>query len=283
MPQIIDLSMPIEPHPADPTFEGARLIDHETGGDHIWRALWMPQKAPLWKRLGGLWRYLRASRDANRHSFPGGKFLSNEILTLSVHCGTHLDAPYHFGPLCEGKPARRVHEVPLEWCFGHGVVLDLTHKGPGAAITVADLEDALARISYELQPLDIVLIRTDADRLWPRPEYFSAHAGMTAEATGWLVEHGIKVIGIDTNGFDLPFMQMVRAYLATKDSRVLWPAHMYGRSKEYFHMERLANLHRLPQSHGFHVACFPVAIRDAGAAWTRVVAIVEEKKNGSAA
>jgi kynurenine formamidase len=274
MPQIIDLSMPIEPHPRDPNFGEVKLTDHERGADQIWRALFMPPKAPLRKKLTGLWRYMRSSRTANRHSFPGGKFLSNEVYTISVHCGTHLDAPYHFGPICEGKPARRINEVPLEWCFGHGVVLDLTHKGFKAAITVSDLQDALARAEYELQPMDIVLIRTDSDKLWPRPEYFSAHPGMTEEATRWLVKCGIKVIGIDTNGFDLPFMEMVQAYLSTKNSQVLWPAHMYGRTREYIHMERLANLHCLPKSHGFQVACFPIAIRDAGAAWVRAVAIV---------
>lgn len=274
MPQIIDLSMPIEPHPRDPNFGGVRLTDHESGGDQIWRALFFPRKASLRKRLNGFLRYLRLRKSANRHSFPDGKFLSNEVYTLSVHCGAHFDAPYHFGPVCEGEPARRVHEVPLDWCFGHGVVLDLSHKGPKSAITVEDLQDALTHANYELQPKDIVLIRTDSDKLWPRPEYFSAHPGMTLEATRWLVEQGIKVIGIDTNGFDLPFMEMVQAYLSTKDSQALWPTHMYGRVREYFHMERLANLHRLPKSHGFQVACFPVAIRDAGASWVRAVAIV---------
>jgi kynurenine formamidase len=154
------------------------------------------------------------------------------------------------------------------------VVLDLTHKGLRSAITASDLQNALALMQYELQPMDIVLIRTDSDKLWPQPEYFSAHPGMTEEATQWLVERGIRVIGIDTNGFDLPFMEMVQTYLSTKNSQALWPAHMYGRTREYIHMERLANLDRLPRSHGFQVACFPVAIRDAGAAWVRAIAIV---------
>jgi kynurenine formamidase len=274
MPQIIDLSMHIEPNLADATFEGVRLTDHESGGDQIWRNLFMPSKARFRKKMCGFWRYRRARHTANRSSFPEGKFLSNEVYTLSVHCGTHLDAPYHFGPLCEGKPARRIHEVPLDWCFGNGVVLDLKHKERKAAITVTDLQGALAQMQYELQPMDIVLIRTDSDKLWPRPEYFSDHPGMSAEATRWLVEQGIKVMGIDANGFDLPFMEMVQTHLKTKNPQVLWPAHMYGRSREYLHMERLAHLDRLPKSHGFQIACFPVAVRDAGAAWVRAVAIV---------
>lgn len=274
MPQIIDLSLPIESHPGDPTFERVKLTDHETGADQIWRALFVPPKAPLRKKLTGLWRYWRASRTANRYCFPSGQFLSNEIYHISVHCGTHLDAPYHFGPWCEGKPARRIHEVPLEWCFGHGVVLDLSQKAPRTAISIADLQYALACIDYALQPMDIVLLRTDSDLLWPRPEYFSAHPGMTEEATHWLVEQGIKLIGIDTNGFDLPFLHMVQSYLVTNDAQLLWPAHMYGRRREYLHMERLANLRCLPRSHGFQIACFPIAVRDAGAAWVRAVAIV---------
>ena len=153
-------------------------------------------------------------------------------------------------------------------------MLDVTHKGRGQLITVADLQQALQQAQYELQPMDIVLIRTDTDILWPHREYFTDHPAMSVEATHWLVEQGIKVMGIDTNGFDLPFMQMINSYLRTKDPGVLWPTHIYGRQHEYLHMERLANLRRLPQAHSFQVACFPIAIRDAGAAWTRVVAIV---------
>lgn len=274
MPHLIDLSMPIEANPADATFEGARYVQHEPGGDLIWRALFFPPKASLWRRLTGYWRYWRNRNWANHRSFPDGMFLSNELYTISVHCGTHLDAPYHYGPQCEGQPARRIDEVPLEWCFGRGVVLDLTRKGRRELITIADLQQALKRAQYTLQPMDIVLIRTDTDKLWPSRAYFTDHPAMSVEATNWLVEQGIKVMGIDTNGFDLPFMEMVNAYQRTRDPAVLWPTHVYGRRHEYLHMERLANLSRLPQAHGFQVACFPIAVRAAGAAWVRVVAIV---------
>src|SRR5438552_1153527 len=274
MPQLIDLSLPIEANSADATFEHARYVRHKPGGDLIWRALFFPPKASFWQQLAGYRRYWRNRHWANRHSFPDDMFLSNEIYTISVHCGTHLDAPYHYGPLCEDKPARHIDAIPLEWCFGQGVVLDVTHKGRGQLITVADLQQALQQAQYELQPMDIVLIRTDTDILWPHREYFTDHPAMSVEATHWLVEQGIKVMGIDTNGFDLPFMQMINSYLRTKDPGVLWPTHIYGRQHEYLHMERLANLRRLPQAHSFQVACFPIAIRDAGAAWTRVVAIV---------
>src|SRR6185369_1973108 len=90
-----------------------------------------------------------------------------------THTGTHVDAPYHYGPTAEGKPARRIDEVPLEWCFAPGVVLDMRHKADGEFITPLDLQAALDRIGHRLQPLDIVLLHTGADKRLYGREYFA--------------------------------------------------------------------------------------------------------------
>ncbi|MFD1909292.1 cyclase family protein [Paenibacillus rhizoplanae] len=92
-----------------------------------------------------------------------------EMITASTHTGTHFDAPLHFGSRSEGEPAASIDEVPLEWCFGDGVVLDFTHIPAGEAIEEQDIVQALERIGYTLKPLDIVLIRTGADRHWGTP------------------------------------------------------------------------------------------------------------------
>jgi kynurenine formamidase len=87
-----------------------------------------------------------------------------EEVQAITHTGTHVDAPYHYGPTSEGKPARTIDQVPLEWCFAPGVVLDVRHKAAGDFITVADLQAALDRIHYQLRPLDMVLLHTGADK-----------------------------------------------------------------------------------------------------------------------
>ena len=99
--------------------------------------------------------------------------------------------------------------------------------------------------------------------------------GVTAEAIKWLLSCGIKVVGIDALGFDRPYPAMLKDFLTKKDKRVLWPAHFCGRNEEYAHIERLAKLDKLPKPFGFKVACFPVRIKDAGASFARVVAMVE--------
>src|ERR1700722_7697686 len=93
--------------------------------------------------------------------WPDGQVWNVEVVTLGTHSGTHVDAPIHYWPARSGH-ARTITEAPLPWCFGPGVPLDMPHKGAGDGITAADLEAELARIDYQLQPLDIVLVMTGA-------------------------------------------------------------------------------------------------------------------------
>ncbi len=198
-----------------------------------------------------------------------------ERVNAITHTGTHVDAPYHYGPRSEGRPARTIDEVPLEWCFAPGVVLDVRHLPAGAGITIDDLRAALTAIEYRLQPRDIVLLQTGADKRLGTPEYF-AHPGLGRDSTLWLVEQGVRVIGIDAYTLDRPFADMMADYRRTGDGRFIWPAHFAGITREYCQIEKLANLDRLPRPHGFHVSCLPVKIHRASAAWCRAVALVPD-------
>ena len=68
---------------------------------------------------------------------------------MGVHATTHIDAPWHYGPMSGGEPAQTIDEMPLERCIGPGVVLDLSHKADDDPITVADMEAALAKTGAE--------------------------------------------------------------------------------------------------------------------------------------
>ncbi|MEU6131749.1 cyclase family protein [Saccharopolyspora sp. NPDC047091] len=206
--------------------------------------------------------------------FPDGLAISNETVTLTTHTGTHMDAPLHYGPVSGGAPAKSIDQVPLEWCFGPGVRLDLRHVPPGDGITVEQVREALSACGHRLRAGDIVLLWTGADALWGTPEYLTEYPGLTGAATAYLVERGVRVIGIDAWGVDRPMRSMIADYRRTGDNGWLWPAHLYGREHEYAQLEKLANLGELPAPTGFSVACFPVAIAGAGAGWTRVVALL---------
>jgi len=208
--------------------------------------------------------------------FPEGKSQAWEEVTIATHIGTHLDAPWHFYPTSEGKPSKTIDKVPLDWCIGDGVILDLTHKKPKQLITKDDIDGALKKIHYTIKPYDIVLIRTDFDKKWGTKDYFESHPGMGRESTLHLLNQGIKIIGIDAFGFDRPFKAMGEDYRKTGNKDVLWPAHNVGKEKEYCHIERLANLDKVPVPYGFTVVVAPVVIEGASAGWIRAIAIVDK-------
>jgi kynurenine formamidase len=203
--------------------------------------------------------------------WPDGVALSAEIVTLSTHSGTHVDAPLHYGPAERGE-TRTIDEVPLEWCYGAGVLLDFTEHDRVAGITRPDVEAELARIGHTLKPLDIVLVMTGTDL--KEPGYESRHPGLRVDATEFLVDSGVKLIGIDAWGLDRPFELMVDD--ARAGSAQFWESHLLGRRKEYCQIERLANLDALPRPTGFIVSAFPFKLERASAGWARVVAIFDE-------
>lgn len=208
--------------------------------------------------------------------YSGGLGWAVEEVRAITHTGTHVDAPYHYAPTSEGRPARTIDQVPLEWCFAPGVVLDVRHKAAGEFITVSDLEAALGRIGYRLRPLDVVLLHTGADERLGTPDYF-AQPGLGREGVLWLVGQGVRVIGIDAYTLDRPFASMVADYRRTGDGRFIWPAHFAGIEREYCQIEKLANLGSIPRPHGFHISCLPVKIKGASAGWCRAVALVPEE------
>jgi arylformamidase len=102
---------------------------------------------------------------------------------MSAHSGTHVDAPRHFfdqGPGAEG--------LALEMLCGRARVIELTTR---KAITADDL--AQRDLSEDVR----VLIKTHNSRLWGSPEFHRDFIGVAESGAKYLVEHGIKVVGVD--------------------------------------------------------------------------------------
>ncbi|WP_298291739.1 cyclase family protein [Novosphingobium sp.] len=219
------------------------------------------------------------------HFFPGvtadqtpdgAGFAAAEVIRLTTHNGTHLDAPWHFHPTQDGgERALTIDEIPLEWCFQPGVKLDFRHLPDGHVVTAAEVEAELQRIGHELNPLDIVLVNTAAGMALGDPDYVSRGCGMGYEATLYLTSRGVRVTGTDAWSWDAPFVHTARKVAETGDTSLIWEGHKAGREIGYCHLEKLHNLEALP-ANGFTVSCFPHKIKGASAGWTRAVAIFED-------
>ncbi|MBW6494197.1 MAG: cyclase family protein [Burkholderiaceae bacterium] len=219
-----------------------------------------------------------------KEDLPDGEGWAVEMVNLTTHNGTHLDAPYHFHSTMDKalgakKPAITIDAVPLEWCFQPAVKLDFRHFADGYVVTAADVEAELARIDHCIEPLEIVVVNTRAGSRYGHPDYVAAGCGMGYEATMYLLERGVRLTGTDAWSWDAPFVHTAEKYRATHDAGLIWEGHKAGRDIGYCHLEKLRNLEALPTD-GFYISCFPHKIRGASAGWTRAVAIFDDALTG---
>ncbi len=254
MPTIIDLSKLIQYQKNDPFYMKVKI------------------KHKPHPKSRFLIRFIGLPKRLFPRGWPG--WADDMITQMGVHSTTHLDAPWHFGPTVNGEKAKTIDEVPLEWCYGEGIVLDMTHKEDNDPITVQDIEADLQKSGAQITEGTIVLVRTDCDRFQGQADFPAKGPGVTAEATEWLIDRGVKVMGIDQWGWDMPLKAQAELAKKTGSTEVFWEAHRVGTRKEYCHIEQLVNLKALP-AYGFKVALFPLKIKGGSAAPARVVAIIE--------
>ena len=112
-----------------------------------------------------------------------------------MHRGTHMDAPIH---VAENTPT--LTGYPLWRFFGTGVAVSIP-KGKWGVVTPKDLE----RAEPKIQKNDIVMINTGSHKNYgDNPDYFAYSPGLYKEAAEWLVERGVKLVGIDVQALDHP-------------------------------------------------------------------------------
>ena len=248
---LIDLSAPIKPDPPelpDVLRTDVSYEDHAAGAAAI-QALF--GVAPDLLRDGEGWA-------------------TDTFTRLGTHNSTHVDAPWHYNSTIGGERAQTIDELPLDWFFAPGVVIDATDREDGEALSAADVEERLPRPVAER---DIVLVHTGRDEFYGQPDYIARGPGVTAEATRWLYDRGVRVMGIDAWGWDAPLHLQAERAKAEGRPGVFWEAHQAGIA--YSQIERLVNLAALPPE-GFTVACFPLRLEGGSAAPARVVAIVPD-------
>ncbi|NNJ12940.1 cyclase family protein [Chloroflexales bacterium ZM16-3] len=201
----------------------------------------------------------------------GEGWATDSFTRFGTHDSTHVDAPWHYNSVIQGSPAQTIDQLPLEWFFAPGVLLDMRHKEDGDPMTDEETRAALAATGHNLRPGDIVLVQTGRDAFYGQPDYIFRGPGVTVEATRWLYEQGVRVMGIDAWGWDAPLDRQARAALSSGQPGVFWPAHQAD--LPYCQIERLVNLAALPPS-GFTMACFPLKVQGGSAGPCRAVAIL---------
>ncbi|MFI5420141.1 MAG: cyclase family protein [Nitrososphaerales archaeon] len=208
------------------------------------------------------------SHEESRQQLAGGVTkdysYTSEWINLSSHAGTHLDAQWHTN---SDPQSMTIDQIPLEWCYGDAVCLDLSHKAPQSWIDPEDLESACDSAKIMVQPGDILLLYTGHwNRSKGKPSYSSDNPGLSQAGVRWIFEKRVKLFGIDAVAPDNPVDQTERKF---------FPAHDLLRDFGIPHLENLANLDKVSGKR-FVFMGFPIKLRGASAGWVRAVALLNE-------
>ncbi len=179
-----------------------------------------------------------------------GSRISN--ITLNSHCGTHIDAPYHFVP--DGKT---IDLFPPSYFVGIAYILDAP-KNPLESVTSEDL----LKYETEIEKSDFLFIRTGWESRWGKLDYTWAYPFITEDAARYILKNKIRIIGTDTVSPDPSVKSGLR-----KGS----PVHSLLLSKNVLIIENLTGMEPI-KGKMVMAYCFPLAFKDGDGSPTRVVA-----------
>jgi kynurenine formamidase len=140
-----------------------------------------------------------------------------QMLTTSLHVGTHLDAPAHF--LSGGK---FIGDLPLDWLVGPACVVDLERMGVGDydLYSPEHFERWEQETGITIAPGDILIIHTGYHRYYPEnwacldevdeTRYFIRHPGPTRDFAEWVLDRKLRYLAVDAGSADHPMNTVIR-------------------------------------------------------------------------
>jgi len=177
-----------------------------------------------------------------------------ELLFLSTHTGTHMDAPYHF--LEKGA---KIHEISLKKLVSEAVLIKSKKKG-GESITKIDIQK-FEKKHGKIASFSSVIFYTGWQRNLQKKYYFTKNPGLSVSAAKYLASKKINLVGIDSPSIDLG-----------TDSK--FSVHQIFAKKGMLIVENLANLEKIKSSK-FHLVVLPLKLKNATGSPVRAIAFVE--------
>ncbi len=119
-----------------------------------------------------------------------------ELLFLSSHTGTHLDAPYHFV-----KNGLKIDQISLDRLIGKAILIKLK-KLKNSSITKSDII-LFEKKNGKIPNCSSIFFYTEWQKNFNNNNYFTENPGLDTSAAKYLVSKKINLIGIDSPSIDL--------------------------------------------------------------------------------
>ena len=173
----------------------------------------------------------------------------SEVMFLSTHTGTHIDAPAHFVP-----NSKTIDRLDVSRFVCNGVLLKLP-KNADQQISLNDI------INYEINANDTVILATGWEDQHDKDNYMSNNPGLSAEAAEYLANIKVNAVAIDGPSIDRGI-----------DNR--FDSHSILLSSDIFIIENLCNLAELGPSRSFTLLVNPLKLVRASGSPVRAIGLL---------
>ena len=177
-----------------------------------------------------------------------------ELLFLSSHTGTHIDAPYHFL-----KKGQKIHQITTRRLVTEAILIKI-RKVANQSITKDDIQKFEKKYG-KIDDGSTVIFHTGWQKNLKKESYFLKNPGLAVSAAKYLVSKKINLVGIDSPSIDLG-----------KDSK--FSVHHILAKSGILIVENLANLEKI-NSEMFHLIVAPLKLKNATGSPVRAMALTD--------
>jgi len=177
-----------------------------------------------------------------------------ELLFLSSHTGTHLDAPYHFI-----ENGLKIHEIGLTRLVREAVLI-MSKKKANQSITKNDIQK-FEKKHGKIPKNSTVVFCTGWQKMLHNDSYFIKNPGLSEAAAKYLVSKKTNLVGIDSPSIDFKGSQRFSVH------------HIFSKNNILI-VENLTNLEKIKSSE-FHFVVLPLKLKGATGSPVRAIAFVE--------
>ena len=174
-----------------------------------------------------------------------------ELLFLSSHTGTHLDAPFHFV-----KNGIKIDQIPLDRLMGKAILIKLK-KSKNSSISKSNILQ-FEKKNGNIPKNSSIFFFTDWQKNLKKDNYFTENPGLALSAAKYLAQKKTNLVGIDSPSIDLGKDESFSVHHTLSKNNILI-------------VENLANLNKI-SSKEFNFTILPLKLKDATGSPVRAVA-----------
>jgi kynurenine formamidase len=174
-----------------------------------------------------------------------------ELLFLSSHTGTHLDAPYHFA-----KNGTKIDQISLDRLLGKAILIKL-QKTKNTAITKSDIL-LFEKNNYKIPNHSSIFFYTGWQKNLKNNNYFTENPGLDISSAKYLTSKKVNLIGIDSPSIDLGQNTSFNVHNILSKNNILI-------------VENLTNLNKIT-TREFNFTILPLKLKDATGSPVRAIA-----------